>query len=76
MCLPPQKPISDYTAAGARGNVRTYELMAETTTMESPGVVAADPQAAKIYASFDAYRRKAQRWSQISEQAFLETRGI
>jgi TRAP-type mannitol/chloroaromatic compound transport system substrate-binding protein len=39
-------------------------------------LVAADPQAAKIYASFDAYRQKAKRWSAISEQAFFNTRDL
>jgi TRAP-type mannitol/chloroaromatic compound transport system substrate-binding protein len=46
----------------------TEELIAE--------LVAEDPQAAKIYASFDAYRKKAQRWSALSEQAFLNTRDL
>jgi TRAP-type mannitol/chloroaromatic compound transport system substrate-binding protein len=46
----------------------TNELVAE--------LVAEDPQAAKIYASFDAYRDKAKRWSAISEQAFLNTRDL
>ena len=46
----------------------TDELVAE--------LVAEDPQAAKIYASFDAYREKAKRWSAISEQAFLNTRDL
>jgi TRAP-type mannitol/chloroaromatic compound transport system substrate-binding protein len=33
-----------------------------------------DPAAAKIYASFSAYKQKAQRWTQLSEQAFLNAR--
>jgi TRAP-type mannitol/chloroaromatic compound transport system substrate-binding protein len=47
-------------------NGMTEELVAE--------LVAEDPMAAKIYASFDAYRSKAKRWSAISEQAFLNAR--
>jgi TRAP-type mannitol/chloroaromatic compound transport system substrate-binding protein len=39
-------------------------------------LVARDPQAAKIYASFSDYKRKAVRWSAISEQAFLNTRSF
>jgi TRAP-type mannitol/chloroaromatic compound transport system substrate-binding protein len=39
-------------------------------------LVARDPQAAKIYASFSAYKEKAVRWSAISEQAFLNTRSL
>jgi TRAP-type mannitol/chloroaromatic compound transport system substrate-binding protein len=37
-------------------------------------LVERDPQAAKIYASFSAYKEKAQRWTELSEQAFLNTR--
>ena len=48
--------------------VWTDELVAE--------LVAKDPEAAKIFASFDAYRVKAQRWSELSEQAFLNTRAL
>ena len=44
----------------------TEEIMAE--------LVASDPHAAKIYASFSAYKTKAERWTKISEKAFLETR--
>jgi TRAP-type mannitol/chloroaromatic compound transport system substrate-binding protein len=36
--------------------------------------VAADPKAAKIYESFDAFRQKSILNQRISEQAFLETR--
>lgn len=39
-------------------------------------LVARDPWAAKIYASFSAYKKKAERWSAISEQAFLNTRQL
>jgi TRAP-type mannitol/chloroaromatic compound transport system substrate-binding protein len=39
-------------------------------------LVAEDPRAAKIHASFSAYKEKAQRWSAISEQAFLNTRDL
>jgi TRAP-type mannitol/chloroaromatic compound transport system substrate-binding protein len=46
--------------------VYTEEIMAE--------LVASDPRAAKIYASFSAYKIKAERWTKISEKAFLETR--
>jgi len=46
----------------------TDELIAE--------LIAEDPQSAKIYASFNAYREKAQRWSALSEQAFLNTRDL
>jgi TRAP-type mannitol/chloroaromatic compound transport system substrate-binding protein len=46
--------------------VYTEEIMAE--------LVARDPRAAKIYASFSAYKTKAERWTKISEKAFLETR--
>ena len=38
-------------------------------------LVARDPRSAKVYESFDAYRKQAERWSAISEQAFLNTRG-
>jgi len=44
----------------------TNELMAE--------LIARDPAAAKIYASFSAYKKKAVRWTALSEQAFLNTR--
>ncbi len=37
-------------------------------------LVAKDPAAAKIYASFDAFREKSALNQRISEQAFLETR--
>jgi TRAP-type mannitol/chloroaromatic compound transport system substrate-binding protein len=39
-------------------------------------LVARDPKAAKIYASFSKYKKKAVRWSAISEQAFLNTRSL
>jgi TRAP-type mannitol/chloroaromatic compound transport system substrate-binding protein len=39
-------------------------------------LIAEDPQAAKIYASFNTYRGKAKRWSAMSEQAFLNTRDL
>ena len=44
----------------------TDELMAE--------LIARDPAAAKIHASFSAYKKKAARWSALSEQAFLNAR--
>jgi TRAP-type mannitol/chloroaromatic compound transport system substrate-binding protein len=44
----------------------TDELLAE--------LIARDPAAAKIYASFSAYKEKAARWSALSEQAFLNAR--
>jgi TRAP-type mannitol/chloroaromatic compound transport system substrate-binding protein len=44
----------------------TDELLSE--------MVARDERAAKIYASFSAYKKQAERWSAISEQAFLNTR--
>ncbi len=37
-------------------------------------LVARDPRAAKIDASFQAYKAKAARWTEISEKAFLNTR--
>ncbi len=37
-------------------------------------LVASDPAAAKIYASFDEFRQKSKLNQRISEQAFLETR--
>lgn len=37
-------------------------------------LVARDPRAAKIDASFQAYKQKAMRWTEISEKAFLNTR--
>jgi len=37
-------------------------------------LVARDPQAAKINASFQAYKKKVSRWTEISEKAFLNTR--
>ena len=48
--------------------LRTYsnELVAE--------LIERDESAAKIYASFSAYKKKAQRWSQLSEQAYLNAR--
>ncbi len=39
-------------------------------------LIAEDPQAAKIYASFNTYRGKAKRWTAMSEQAFLNTRDL
>ncbi len=33
-----------------------------------------DPLAAGVYASFSAYKAKAERWSALSEQAFLNSR--
>ncbi len=39
-------------------------------------LVERDPQAAKIYASFSAYREKAKAWSAISEQAYLQARDL
>jgi TRAP-type mannitol/chloroaromatic compound transport system substrate-binding protein len=38
-------------------------------------LIARDPVAAKVYASFSAYKARAERWSAISEQAFLNSRG-
>jgi len=48
--------------------LRTYsnELVAE--------LIERDESAAKIFASFSAYKKKAQRWSQLSEQAYLNAR--
>jgi TRAP-type mannitol/chloroaromatic compound transport system substrate-binding protein len=46
----------------------TEELVAE--------LVAEDPRAAKIYESFDSYRQKAKAWSELSEQAYLNTRQL
>lgn len=46
--------------------ILTNELVSE--------MVARDERAAKIYASFSAYKKLAERWSAISEQAFLNTR--
>ena len=37
-------------------------------------LVASDPEIAKIYASYSAYKQKAARWSAISEQAYLNAR--
>ena len=37
-------------------------------------LVERDPRAAKIHASFQAYKEKAERWTDISEKAFLNTR--
>jgi len=39
-------------------------------------LVERDPKAAKIHASFAAYRDKAKAWSAISEQAYLQTRDL
>ncbi len=50
---------------GLRGH--TEAIMAE--------LAARDPRAAKIDASFQAYKARAERWTALSEQAFLETRG-
>lgn len=38
-------------------------------------MVARDPQVAKIDLSFQAYKKKVARWTEISEKAFLNTRG-
>ncbi len=35
-----------------------------------------DPRSQKIYESFMAYKQKAERWSAISEQAYLNTRQL
>jgi TRAP-type mannitol/chloroaromatic compound transport system substrate-binding protein len=35
-----------------------------------------DPRSKKIHASFMAYKKKAERWSAISEQAYLNTRQL
>jgi TRAP-type mannitol/chloroaromatic compound transport system substrate-binding protein len=35
-----------------------------------------DPRSRKIYESFNAYKKRAERWSAISEQAFLNTRKL
>jgi len=37
-------------------------------------MVASDPAIAKIHASFSAYRKAAEEWQRISEQAYLNTR--
>jgi TRAP-type mannitol/chloroaromatic compound transport system substrate-binding protein len=39
-------------------------------------IVDRDPAAAKIYASFDAYRQRATKWTAISEQAMLNVRDL
>jgi len=39
-------------------------------------MVARDPASAKIYESFDAFRKRAEKWTAISEQAMLNTRNL
>ncbi len=46
----------------------TGEVLAE--------MVAADPDVARVYESFSAYRGRAVRWSAISELAYLNTRNL
>jgi TRAP-type mannitol/chloroaromatic compound transport system substrate-binding protein len=45
----------------------TEEVLAETA--------ARDPFAAKVYASVRGFRANARRWSEVSEQPYLQTRG-
>jgi TRAP-type mannitol/chloroaromatic compound transport system substrate-binding protein len=39
-------------------------------------MVAGDPNAAKIYESFETYRKRTAKWTAISEQAMLNTRDL
>ena len=44
--------------------------------MKLADMVAKNPDVAKVYESFAAYRARAARWSAISEHAYLNTRNL